>query len=35
MKNKEKYLDEILTIFNENEVSCLFKKKYIIKNKAT
>lgn len=27
MKNKEKYLDEMLTMFNKNEVSCLFKKK--------
>lgn len=32
MKNKEKYLDEMLTIFNENEVSCFFKKKYVVKN---
>lgn len=32
MKNKEKYLDEMLTMFNKNEVSCLFKKKYVVKN---
>lgn len=32
MKNKEKYLDEMLTIFNENEASCFFKKKYVVKN---
>ena len=32
MKNKEKYLDKMLTVFNENESSCLFKKKYVIKN---
>ena len=32
MKNKEKYLDEMLTIFNENKTSCFFKKKYVIKN---
>ena len=32
MKNKEKYLDKMLTVFNENESSCFFKKKYVIKN---
>lgn len=32
MKNKEKYLDEMLTVFNEDEASCLFKQTHIIKN---
>lgn len=32
MKNKEKYLDEMLTMFNEDEIACSFKKKYVIKN---
>lgn len=32
MKNKEKYLDEMLTMFNKNESSCSFKMGHVIKN---
>ena len=32
MKNKEKYLDEMLTMFNKNESSCSFKMGYVIKS---
>lgn len=32
MKNKEKYLDEMLTMFNKNESSCSFKMGHVIKS---
>lgn len=32
MKNKEKYLDEMLALFNKNEVSCSFKMRHVIES---
>ena len=32
MKNKEKYLDEMLTMFNKNDSSCSFKMELVIKS---
>lgn len=32
MKNKEKYLDEMLALFNKNETSCSFKMGNVIKS---
>lgn len=32
MKNKEKYLDEIIKMFSKNEISCSFKKKHLAIN---